>query len=304
MLREDDCMNYTPSTTPETTFQLLRRSWQLYCATFLKVFFLSLILSIIAFIPRIIALIAGRDVVANLPLLSPHQLWLLLIYIADLTLFMAILWRLQCVTTNAHEHLFDDVKTGFKKVPLIIAGALAQFLVFILVSITAIGVNLYMVQQNLVSSKDILGILIIGLPAAFQFLFCVYAFYLLYFYFPIILTENEGAIASLIKSAKLVWGRWWKTFWTITIPWIIYVIVLILFVKFGFRMHVYFYNLPTLTISSTILHIIIFAIFIPWFAATSLVTLRDLEISSTVIVVKKPKKNPRKKPSLKPKTKL
>lgn len=290
---------YTPSTQHETTSQLLGRSWLIYFSTFRKVFFLSLVLSIIAFIPRVIALIAKHDIVADLPLLSPHQLWLLLIYIVDLSLFMAILWRLQCVTTGAHESLSADLSMGFRKVPLIIGAAFIQFCLFAIVTLTLMGLNVYVYQQGVVTNINLLDIVIIGFPAILQMIFCVYAFYLLYFYFPIILTENQGIFASLIKSAKLVWGHWWKAFWPITIPWIIYVLVLMAFKAMGFDMHIYFFEAHKLTISATVLHIVIFAIFIPWFAATALVVLRDLELRQNLPKIPRARATRAKKKTLK-----
>jgi hypothetical protein len=280
-------MKYTSATHPESTFQLLGRSWSLYCHTFWKVFFLSLVLSTIAFIPRIIALLAGRDVMAELPWLSPHQLWVFLIYIIDLTIFVAILWRLQCVTTDAHESLNQDIRVAVRKVPLILVAALTQFLMFLVVSLTAIGINYYSAQHHTIENANILGIFLLGLPAVFQMIFSIYIFYLFYFYLPIILTENQGAFAALSRSAKLVWGKWWKAFWPITLPWIAYFCVLIAFVKFGFSMHIYFFKVNNLTPAGTLLHILTFAVFIPWFAATALVVLRDLELRQ------KPQKKPR-----------
>jgi hypothetical protein len=116
---------------------------------------------------------------------------------------------------------------------------------------------------------------------------------LFFFYFPLILTENKGPIDSLIRSAQLVWGYWWKTLWVQTLPWLCYLGVLLLMQSMGISTHIYFFKPTLITPLATAVHIFIFALFFPWFAATMLVQLRDLELRAKLN--KKPRKSRVKK---------
>ena len=97
-------MAIAPSTTPELIRQQLVRSLALYRTAFIHVILLALVLSIIAFIPRLIALTIGQNIFASLPLFSPHKLWLVLIDIASLVFFTAILWRIRCLLRGNMNH--------------------------------------------------------------------------------------------------------------------------------------------------------------------------------------------------------
>ena len=63
-------------------------------------------------------------------------------------------------------------------------------------------------------------------------------------------------------------------------PWLAYLITLII-IKFGIKVpiHIYFVNPgEQQTFLATFIHILIFAIFVPWVGAVMLVQLRDLEL--------------------------
>jgi hypothetical protein len=85
-----------------------------------------------------------------------------------------------------------------------------------------------------------------------------------------------------------VWGRWWYTFWIIAAPWLIYTIVMFCFKAMGVNLHIFIIEMPsyTMTLFPTLVHIILFAVFIPWFASTMLVQLRNLELLNGVVIKK------------------
>jgi hypothetical protein len=120
---------------------------------------------------------------------------------------------------------------------------------------------------------------IVGGAFVAQFCAIFYIYYLFYFYLPLILTENEGAFSSLKKSAVLVWRNWWRTCVVQILPWACYLIFLVIVREaFKLNLHIYFIDNYSPTIGITCLQILLFALFIPWPAATLLVQLRDLEL--------------------------
>jgi hypothetical protein len=275
-------MRYTPATIPETVSQVIARAWWLYLSTFLKVFLLALIIAVIAFIPKLILLGLHTKSFS----LSPFNFKLIVaaVEIIDLSLFTAILWRLQCVTTHKHEKLQDDLLTAVKKVPLVIVAAILQNLLFFVLAVTAL-------KSITIFNKSILGVLVAGLPIILASALCLALFVLFYFYLPLILTENKNPIRALQRSVQLVWGEWWRTFWTQLAPWLIYFVCIIVLKMLVNSLKPY---LPAevLIFFALVFYIGIFAMFIPWFAATMLIQLRDLELRKKISGPPKPRPAP------------
>jgi hypothetical protein len=291
-------MQYAPSTQPENLIQTLSRSWNLYRATFLKAFLLALLIALIEFTPRILMFVMGGSI--TIPFIWLRIL-LLLCEFVDIVLFAAILWHLQNVALNQHESLKSDFRLGLKKLPNIIIAAFVQLILYGVICFSAMVIYYFLLTHPLTEHPlHPLGIFLVGIPVILQFLFTVYLFFLFYFYLPLILTENNGPINSLFHSARLVWNNWWKTFWVVVTPWVIYVVVLtglkVLGANFGIYMYKGFSNTPL----ATAIHLLVFALFIPWFAATMLLQLRNLEMIKQPFPIKSvPKKSLLKKPILK-----
>ena len=72
---------------------------------------------------------------------------------------------------------------------------------------------------------------------------------LLIFYIPLILFENANLMNVFVKSAKLVWGNWWRTFGISLLFWIIPTVLLFVFASFDIR-HTLFGLLIELLINS------------------------------------------------------
>ena len=271
------------SSHPETMDQLLLRSFRLYYATFRNVFLFALTLSIIAFIPRLIALTTGQEIFINHGIFSPERLSLALIDISCLIIFSAILWRIRCLVIGTHETIFDDLKTALRKLPYILVASVLQVLscyIFIFLFIVFMFyVSLHQVSLILVDTNTVLAATLLLFA---NLIWVAYIFFAFYFYLPIILIENQGILAALSKSVKLVWKNWWRTALVQVTPWLIYLLVLIT-IKFllNVNIHIYFAEPSQSTLASTSLHMILFALFVPLFANTILVQLRDLELPAT-----------------------
>jgi len=267
------------SKKPETYLQLLRRSGRLYADTFFKVLLLAFLLSIVTFIPRLISVMVGQDLFLNLPLVSLRRLWLLLVDIVSLFFFIAILWRLYCHEYARDEPIGEDMATSLQKTPRVIVAALIQFGFLLLVALTVWGISLLITHTPLGPTLNYENLAVISIMFILQTLFVFYIYILLYFYAPLIANENNGIIASLKRSATLVWGNWWRTFLLQITPWFCYFLLLIL-IRFliGIDIHIYYMSNMLETFAATILNIILFAFFIPWVAAVMVVQLRDLEL--------------------------
>ncbi|SRR5579883_254163 len=275
-------MTILTATHPETIRQVLRRSFRLYRRVFFHVFLLSVLLSITVFIPRILTLIIGENIFLNMPILDPHRLWLSLITVVIFLFFGAILWRVYCFTRQAHDSLRDDMNIAFHKIFYIFIAAVLQSFLFAIV-IYFVGVivfNIVLYPHFHFNSLSNTEITLLTLLFIFQCCLITYILFATYFYLPTIVIENKGIISSFAKSVTLVWGNWWRTFITQMTPWLFYVLMLMI-VRDFFKINVQIYFVesadpPSLTI--TLIHILVFAIFVPFVATTAIVQLRDLEL--------------------------
>lgn len=275
-------MVFQIATRPESVIQILSRSLTLYRMSFFRVFILALLVSIVVFLPRMLLLFANIDIFVNISQFNPASLWLILTYVTSLFFCIGILWRLHCVMTQTKESLFDDVKVAIKKLPLIVAAAILQSLLFALMNIT-LGIYFQNIAVSNLTSESGYYIFILSMCVlTFHVALMIYIYFLLIMYIPLILTENQGIIAAFKKSAMLVWNNWWHTFIVFMIPWLCYVVLLMLLRGiFKIPFHVYFIT-EAPSFWTTCLHILIFSLFIPWTAAVFLLQLRDLERRKTV----------------------
>jgi hypothetical protein len=275
---EADRMQYVPATHPENLKQLLKRSFWLYKTVFFKVFLFAVLLAFVTFTPRMIALTHHKDIFYGIPLYHPLRFVILAVDILGLILFAILLERIRSVMDKTHETVGEDIKFSLKKIPLIFCAALIQSFIFTVMSMAVIGFYYFLHSHNLLATTSRIHIFLVTLPVVFQLFFNIYIFILFVYYLPLIITENKGILSSLGKSARLVWGNWWRTFKTQISPWVVYFIVLIV-VRYALKIniHIYFLGMDELSWRATIIQIILFVTFIPWSAATLMVQMRDLE---------------------------
>lgn len=266
---------------PESKGRTIIRGLVLYRQAFFHVFFLAILASIATFIPRIWTIIVGQNIFLNIPQFSPYRLWLLLINLASLVFFTALLWRIRCVVTNTHESINDDMKIALKKLIYIFVATILQTLFILAVSTLLLFIIFHILSyKRAIITEDLLFQILMLCLFLGQAIIIGFLFLAFYFYLPLILIENQGIIKSLIKSASLVWGNWWRTFWVQVTPWLVYFLVIIL-IRYVTKLPLHIYFFPgdrEPTILAACVHILLFAIFLPWFASNMLVQLRELEL--------------------------
>ena len=258
-------MKISLSTHPEKNNFLLIRSLKLYRYSIQNVFFLSLLISLFLFLPQLV-------IQQNY-----QQLWLLLTNLSILILFTALLWRIRCVVTDAHEKIRDDIKIALKKFPYILVATLLLTAFLFIFNFLIMGIIYLIATYNdpanaiVITWKDTL---FADILIALQTILVSYLCVAVYFYLPIIVIEHEGILPSLKKSIRLVWKNWWRTFTVQITPWIAYVICLFL-LKYAIESLI-----PrNLTLSVFMCsEIILFAFFIPWIASLLMIQLHDLEL--------------------------
>jgi hypothetical protein len=268
-------MPYAPSTQPETPRQILARSARVYRSSFFKVILVALLLAATTFMSPLIAVIGGHDLATTVPDSALKRLSPLLFEIIGITLFTIMLWRIRCVMDNFKESLKNDLMITLKKIPRIVGAALVETGISISLIFMSLGLFYFLRDQHLLLTMDKLQMTLVVSLLSIQFVMDIFIFILLMFYLPLILTENKHIFEALGKSAGLVWGHWWRTFSIQIVPWCFYLLTLYI-LKSLFHMNLFHTSGFTLAEVST--DIIILAFFIPWFAATLLVQLNDLEL--------------------------
>ena len=264
---------------PETYKQLIKRSLNLYRASFSNVILFSFLLSLIVFVPRFLSFIIGQDIFLHLPPLSPHRFWLAAVDLVGLLFFIAIIWHMFCVARGIREPLIDDLNKGAKKVLLVFCATILQSLIVYGVAAIIFGLQLLLFQYHLLFNKHPLSIFLTYFVLIGQSALIIYIGTLFIFLMPLIAIENNGILKSLERSILLVWNHWWRTFSLQLTPWMYYLLVL-MFIKFILRIdiHIYFIEHGVHPLWTIILNMVVFTLFVPWIAAVLLVQLKDLEL--------------------------
>ncbi len=272
-------------------WQLLHASIRLYKASLLRIAPLSLLLAITTFLPRLLSDIINVDLLSYIGTDDPNQLWLLVVSLAALIFFIGIIWRMHCIIIDKHEPLIEDLVIGIKKFYLAffanIAGAAAFFASgFFLKSLAVIVPKIGMLFGNNTLNMIFTFIMIFA-----QMLLILYVAFLFIFLLPLIAVENQGIISSLRRSARLTWNHWWSVITLQTTPWICYLLALVIIKNiFHIEVHIYLFEQASPDLLTTLFHVLLFAIFIPWVAALLLIQMHDLEIRN-----KTPYREPKKR---------
>jgi len=269
-------MRIALATTPQSNFKLIGRGFKLYAASFKQVFGLSLLLSLIVFMPRFIAIINPQDIFSSFNNLNFFNLFLILIEIIGLFVYVAMLWRIRCVITDEHESILDDFKIASQKILYIIGAAIVYTLILGLLFFATNYILNFI--KEIQSSNDFFkwSFLLIST----YYVINLYVFYLFIFYAPLILTENKGVFTALKKSACLVWGNWWRVFLLMLTPIVLYISLMIIVKSvFHINMNVYFlWPNESESIFAALLNMLIFAVALPYAGSVLLLQLRDLEL--------------------------
>jgi hypothetical protein len=268
---------------PETYSQLLKRSFLLYRLSFRKIIVFAFLLSLVVFIPRFISDAVGEDIFANLSPFSLNQLWVFVINLAGLLFFIAIVWHMHCVIINKHEPLSEDIRLAMRKVLYTFIASLIEGAILFCVAALVFGVQLLLWEFHHWLYASSFGVFIIGLVLLGNSFLLLYVSTLFVFFVPIIAIENKSLIASLERTVYLVWNHWFRAFSFQITPWICY-IILLAFLKYmlRFNIHIYFADRAAHPLWTTLLQLVLFALFVPWVASNLLVQLKDLELRKNI----------------------
>lgn len=275
--------SFLPSTT-QSNRQLLWQSLVLYRVAFLKVIIFSALLSIVTFIPRLIADAIGQDIFVNLAPLSYHRLWFLVIDLTSFIFFIAILWHMFCTMRGKHEPFIEDFSVGLKELAYVFIAALLQSALVFAFGLIVYGLLILLHHLQLLFINSLLGIILTTAIFLGQFILLLYVSTLFIFLIPIIAIEKKDILIALEKSITLVWNHWWRVFSVQITPWIFYTLLLIV-LKYviNIDIHIYFTPKENDALWTTIINIALFALFVPWVAALLLMQLKDLELRKKLV---------------------
>lgn len=119
------------------------------------------------------------------------------------------------------------------------------------------------VSVILLGVMSLIGFFLLLLPGIFIYISCL--FYLLF-----ILVERRGIIDSLKASFNMIWGHWWRTFGTIFVPVVVFLVVMfVLQTLLGVTLVLErTQDIKKVFWDDYLLMMLMISIFIPWFVAT------------------------------------
>lgn len=266
-------------TAPASYTQLMKHSFTLYKASFFKVIWLSLLLSLITFIPRFMVELTGKNPFMSSSWFNPYYLWFLLLDLINLALFVGIIWHIYCTARNKHEPLIEDITVGFQKTIYVFAAAILQAAIVFAITIVIMGFIILLSDLRLLFNMSLIGTIFTVLVFTAEFVVIIYLYTLFFFFIPLIAIENKGILISLEKSIALVWNHWWRTFSVQMTPWLVYLLVLSL-IRFSanINVHIYFMQQLEHSIWTTVLQLVLLALLLPWVAGLMVLQLKDLEL--------------------------
>jgi hypothetical protein len=263
---------------PESWSALIKRSLKLYSAGFVKAMPFALLMAIMVFVPRLMAIYTGNPALIAY-LTDPQNLLLILVDLASIAFFIAIVWHLHCVIIDKHEPLIEDMTKGLRKVLLVFIAGIIQSALFVAAIFLALGVQILMAQQPDFWMNSSIGFFLAWVLFTAQFLLIFYVATLFIFLVPIIAIENKGILTALERSVLLVWNHWWRTITLQATPWICFFLTLTLLRALtGIPFSIYFVSQTNTDVWVIFIQMLLFAIYIPWVASLLIVQLKDLEL--------------------------
>jgi hypothetical protein len=266
-------------TQPSPYKELIKNSLALYRASFSRIILISFFLSIVAFVPRFLFKAIGQNIFLNLSPFNPSHLWLVPINLVSMIFFISIVWRMHCVIRGFHEPLIEDFIIGIKKILYVFFTTLIQSAILFAITIAFYGLFVLLNQYHVISPHQLIKIFFTLAIFLVQIVLMIYIYTLFIFLVPLITIENKGVLSSLERSTFLVWNHWWRVFSVQFTPWLSYLMILFI-IRYIFQIdiHIYFTEQPAYPLGAALLNIVLFAIFVPWVAATMLTQLKDLEL--------------------------
>lgn len=273
-------MPIMPATRPESYFELVSRSWKLYWQVLPSTIFLSFLVSIIIFIPRLICVAVGQNVFLKTSWTNEIAALYVAMYISTLWFLAAIIWCINCIERNQHQNFIVDIKMAGKRILYVLGAAFFLFVIGSVIALVIYLLHTLFWYLNLYSYDGYLTLTLLTLLMLLQVSISVMITLLFYFYFPLIVIERDTVLFALKQSAHLVSRKKWMTLRAQLTPWLFYLITLVI-IKMLFQVNINIYFMPVNPVANfypTLLHIVILALFIPWGCSMMLVQLRDLEL--------------------------
>jgi len=282
-------MSIEPSKHPETYSELVVRSFKLYRHVLKSTFIFALLVSIVLFIPRLICVAIGKNVFLSPEGLNSQLFLFIAMYISTLWFLAAILWCINCIERKKHQNFIVDLKMAGKRILYILGAAVLIFFIGSFAGLFSYLLYIIFWEMDLYSYNHYLTGFLFFLVLLAEVGFSVCVTTLFYFYFPLIVIENDGIWLALKQSVLLVWKKIGRTLCLQLTPWLVYLITIIIIkMVFKVNLNVYFMPLdPSSSFFPTFLNIIVLALFIPWGSAMTLVQLRDLELRKTTALKRK-----------------
>jgi hypothetical protein len=281
-------MPFTPSKTPETYSALFKRSFLLYRYVLKSTLIFAILVATILYLPQLIADAAGQGAAVTSMTQNREVILNIAMYVSFLWFLAAILWCINCIERKKHKNFIDDIEMAGKRILYVLGAAI---LIFLIGSVAGfISYLLYTIFNylDLYSYNKYISACLWFIVLGAQVGFSVCVAMLFYFYFPLIVIENDGIFLALKTSVNLVRGRIWRTLCLQLTPWVFYFLtILIIKVVFQINLHIYFLPSDQPTLYITVLNILLLAFFIPWGSAMTLVQLRDLELRKAAASKKK-----------------
>ena len=123
---------------PENYSLLIKRSFLLYRASFSKVIGFTFLFAFVLFIPQF----CPDVVLATTSPFGYQAIYQIVLNLAALFIFIAILWRMHCVIINKHEPLLEDVMMGLKKLFSVFIAAIFQSIIVLTLAIMVYGIQM------------------------------------------------------------------------------------------------------------------------------------------------------------------
>jgi hypothetical protein len=210
-----------------------------------------------------------------------------------------MLWDMRCVMTNNSELITRDLKTSLRKLPLLIGASIIEELIVGVITvcvmlsyrhfvlhhlITTMHGHRHILTAELVLPENRFYVFLTALPLMLYAALVFYIYVLLLFYLPIIVTEGKGLMSALGRSVKLVWKNAWRVIKLQLCLWAFY-FVFLLFLKEVLRIeiHIFFFDTERVSLTAMFILVLMFSLFISWYAASLLVQLHDLELRKKLI---------------------
>lgn len=230
---------------PTDAIAILEESAHLYRETFSFTIFYSTIIAVLLSLPFFF-------------ISSPHWFQyphVSLLIIASLIAFIfsnALLFHLYCYCSNVPSNMFYSLKQTFIKSPALL------FLMFTYVLIVLSGAILFIIP---------------GIIFAYSLLFS----------FVFALTENQTTLQTLMNSHQLVWRHWRHTFFTMSTPLLLNIVISLIFFV-AIAEYSILMKIPSQTIGKIIalVNIVIQALFIPYLLSVTIVLLHDLRLRKSL----------------------